>query len=213
MPTGPMKTDVRLAPWVSLVPLATLALLAVMTGCAGQPPRPFDAPAPYTKAGFDPQAAVEIAILPPAAVPNFPASDGRLLVERVYAALVEKGYTPINPDFAESRLGDVLPADRTRGAEPASLAALRGALDADGYLEVDVVSVKMVPGVRPAVYRIETRATLVEASSGETVFQQRLPVTYEVEYGADRRLSPGTLDELLRRHVGRLLAGLPARRR
>ncbi len=194
------------------VPTACAALLIGLAGCAGTPPRPYDAPPPYRSTRLDPQAAIELAVLPPASVPNFSPADGRLLVEHAYDELMEKGYTPLHPGHVESRLAEILPAARERGTGPAPLGALKGVLPADAYLEIDVASVKVVPGIRPAVYRIDTTATLVDGQDGETLFQQHLPLTYEVEYAADRTLPRGTLDELLRRHVARLLAGLPARR-
>lgn len=192
--------------------IAVMGLLVSLTACAGSPPRPYDAPPPYTIVGYAGRTPTEIAILPPAAVPNFPAAEGRALVEHVYSALVDKGYTPLSPDHTEGRLAELLPPGRPRASRPAPLPALAGALPADAYLEIDVLSVKMVPGVEPAVYRLDTQATLVGRDGGETLFQQRLPVTYEVSYEADRTLPAATRDEVLRRHVARLLAGLPARR-
>ena len=190
---------------------AWLLGLGFCVGCTSAPPPPPPTQAPFTVEDYASRAPTEIAVLPPSVAPNFGASDGDTLREHVYARLIEKGYTALDPGYVDRAVeSEVQRGRRTAESTPPRISALRTLLETDAFLSLDVINVKVLPGVDPSIYRIEVRATLIDAF-GATLFEHRLPVTYEVDYGDNRELSSNQLDDVLRRYAARLINSLPAR--
>ena len=187
--------------------------LCLLSACKTAPPPPPPARAPFTVEDYQQRAPTEVAVLPPTIAPNFGTEDGDLLREHVYARLVEKGYTVLDPAFVDQAVSSQVARGR-RSSEAAvpSVASLRSALDTGAFLFLDVINVKVLPGVDPSIYRIEVRATLLDGGiTGGTLFEHRIPVTYQVDYGESRQLSPAQLDDILRRYAAQLINSLPGR--
>ncbi|MFH0946757.1 MAG: hypothetical protein V2A76_16300 [Planctomycetota bacterium] len=187
--------------------------LCLLSACKTAPPPPPPARAPFAVEDYRERAPSEIAVLPPTIAPNFGTEEGDLLREHVYTRLIEKGYTVLDPAFVDQAVSSqVARGRRSSEAAPPSVASMRASLDTDAYLFLDVVNVKVLPGVDPSVYRIEVRATLLDGGiTGGTLFEHRIPVTYEVDYGENRELSRAQLDDILRRYAAQLINSLPGR--
>jgi len=179
------------------------------------PPPPPPARAPFTVEDFQQRTPTEVAILPPTIAPNFSTADGDLLRNHVYARLIEKGYTVLDPAYVDQAVSAEVPRGRrSEDAPPPSVASLRASLEADAYLFLDVLNVKVLPGVDPSIYRIEVRATLLDGGvTGGTLFEHRIPVTYELDYGENKEPTHEQLDDILRRYAARLMNALPGRSR
>lgn len=192
--------------------LGCLLLGIALSGCATTPPPLPPSRAPFTVADFGNRIPVEVAILPPSLAPDFSSADGDTLRQQIYQRLIEKGYTPLAPEYVDQVMASAVPRGRRSAeARPPSISSLRAILPTEAFLFLDVLQVKLLPGVEPATYRIEARATLLDGATGATLYEHRIPVTYEVYYEG-RELLPGQAEDVLRRFASRLIGPLPARR-
>ncbi len=183
-------------------PALALALVAAtVAGCTVMPPAEAPNSLVYMAPDYADRTPIEIAVLLPNEVPNFPAAHAALMRERLYGELLSKGYTCLNPTFVDGQIG----------ALAARLDALRGAIRTDAFMSLELISVKEVPGLNPGIYRLEARGSLVDPA-GAVLFDHQMPMTFEVDFGPDRELSDVERSELYQAFVRRLLRDLPARR-
>ncbi len=185
--------------------------LGLLAACMTAPPSSTPTPAPYTIPEYAARAPVEIAVVQSSPSAFFRADDSRRFRDHVYRELIEKGYTPLAPEYVDGKLERLL-ARRVDRAERLRVSSLTDALEAESFLVLDVLSVTQRPAGKEGSYRIEARATLLEGSSGTTLFDHRLPFSFDVDFGSDEKLSPAQADDLLKRYAKRLLSGLPGRR-
>lgn len=185
--------------------------LGLLASCMTAPAVSTPAQPPFTIAEYAARAPVEIAVVPPAASTTFRSEDSRRFRDHVYRQLILKGYTPLAPEYVDGKLERLL-ARRVDRSERLRVSALKDAVEAEAFLLLDVLSVTARPAGDQGSYRIEARATLLEGASGTVLFDHRLPVSFDVDFGADEKLSPPQVDDLLKRYSSRLLTALPARR-
>ena len=159
-------------------------------------------------ADFDQREPIEIAVLPIRRPLNFGEAEGAELMNEVYAELMRKNYTPLNPDFVAKQLP---PAFAQDGLPDVS--SLRSTIAADAYLLVDLhkADIENDEGMQPR-YRLDATCWLFHAEDGSTLYKHDLVQTYDVQLDGSRILPGNLRREKLKLYAGRLLTRLPIRR-
>ncbi len=192
------------------VPLALVAALS-SSGCDAIEST-ISAPPPETRLqvapDFDQQGIVEIAILPIRRPLDFGEAEGDELRNEIYAELLTKNFTPLDPSYVAKKLPQPFVAEGLP-----DVATLKRSIPADGYVMVDLhkAALENVEGMHPR-YRLDATLFVFEPNGGQRVYEHALTQTYDVRLDGSQTLSGRERREKFKLFAGRLLTGLPTRR-
>ncbi len=191
----------------AIVPVAALFVLAcdAIENTMTTPP-------PESKlevaADIEQRGPIEIAVLPIRRPLNFGEAEGTELLNEVYAELLRKNYTPLDPDYVQKKLPKSYSADGLP-----DVSTLKSTIAADAYLLVDLhkADIENEEGMRPR-YRLDATCWLFHGEDGSTLYKHDLTQTYDVQLDGSKLLPGNQRREKLKFYAGRLLTRLPIRR-